>query len=112
MENNLKKRVMLKIYVEFFKQTVIERSEYIMLAFFAFSMLAFVSIMDVVHNMPKDDISNTFNFFVAAVKDTEWFIKAVVAYTLIWSVLHISKFVYRSVSKYRRFGFGKIRMPA
>jgi hypothetical protein len=112
MANDLKKRVMTRVYIQFFKNTVIENGEYILLAFLFVSMLAFVSIMDVLHNMPKDNLSHTFGFLTAAVKNTEWFIKAVLAYVIIWSSVYVSKFAYKNIRKYGRFGLEKMRILA
>ncbi len=102
MESNLKKRVMLHIYVHFAKDAFLGHKGYFILLVFVVSSFVFVSIGDVLRNLPKDNLSHTFNFLIVAVRDTEWFMQAVLASAAIWLGTVTSKTAFKNLQKFRK----------
>lgn len=113
MKNNLKNRVMIRIYIEYFKNITLQYMEYILPGAFLLALFASVSVQNVLNNMPKDNINNTFNFFYIAVRDTEWAIQGVLALVAVWACFVASKFAYRIAFKkidfIKHFGMLRIR---
>jgi hypothetical protein len=84
MNNNpsLKRRIMAHIYFEYTKNAFLEYPDYFMFALFVATTFALVSISDVfvnITNVPRDHLSNFFNFAFIALRDTSWIIQALIA---------------------------------
>ena len=90
---------MARIYMEFVKSAIICRIEYILPGAFLLALFASISIQNIVNNMPKDNMSHTFNFLFVAVRDTEWAIQGVVALLTVWACFTIFRFVYKLLWK-------------
>jgi len=102
MENNLKKRVMWRIYVLFTKDVIFEHKGYFILSALVVYSFIFVSIKDVMVNTPKDDLTHTFNYLMVALRDTEWIMQAMLAGAVIWIGVAISKSIYKNLQKFRK----------
>lgn len=70
---------MSRIYFEYTKNVLLEYPDYFMFALFVGVSFIFVSIRDVLINLPKDSFPNAFRFLVAAVRETSWFLQALIA---------------------------------
>ena len=86
---------MVRIYMEFVKSAIIRHIEYILPGAFLLVLLASVSIQNIMNNMPKDNVSNSFNFFFVAMRDTEWAVQGVVAALAIWVCFSGARFAYK-----------------
>ena len=109
MKNNLKQRVMFKIYIEYVKNVFIQNIAYLPLLVFLFDLFVFVSIRDVLKNMPRDNFSQTFNFLFVAIRDTGWLLKILIGYFLVWGAIHLAKLAYKNMNKNRFLGLLKVR---
>lgn len=79
MKSSLKTRVMARIYLEYTKNLVAEYPDYLMFLFFMTAAFAFVSVRNVLENIPKNNFIGAVNFFIVAVKNTSWVLKALIA---------------------------------
>jgi hypothetical protein len=61
----------------------------------------FVSMKDVLENIPKDSLVSAFNFFVSAIKNTTWIIQALIAGFLVRVSVASSLSVYRNAKNLR-----------
>jgi len=94
---NLKRRVMARIYVEYAKNILLDYPDYFMLLVFIVTAFILVSIHDVVNNLPKNDLSSAFNFFVDALQKTSWIIQVMIAGFLVRVIVISSKLTYRNI---------------
>jgi hypothetical protein len=94
---NLKKRVMARIYVEYAKNILLGYPDYFMLLVFMVSTFMLVSIHDVLNNIPKNNLSGDFNFFVVALQNTSWIIQALIIGFLIRVVIAGSRLTYKNI---------------
>lgn len=94
---NLKRRVMARIYLLYLKSAFMKYPDYFMFGVFVIVSIVVVSYRDVLINMPKDNLPNTFNFFWAALWKTSWIIQALIAGFLIRVVVAGSKSTYRNI---------------
>jgi len=97
MNNNLKRRVMARIYFEYTKNVLFEYPDYFMFVLFVSISFMMVSISDVISNMPKDDLSSFFNFFKVAVIHTNWIMQALIVGFLVRTVAIGFKFANKKV---------------
>ncbi len=95
--NSLKRRVMARIYLEYTKNLITEYPDYVMFLLFMVASFAFVSVRNVLANLPKDSLASTFIFFVSALKNTTWVIQVLI----IGFLTRVA--AASSVSAYRRF---------
>jgi len=97
MNNSLKRRIMARIYFEYTKNTFREYPDYFMFALFVAVVFTFVSLHDVLNNLPKDNFPGAFNFLVVAVRDTSWFIQIMIAGFLIRVAITGYKLIHKNV---------------
>jgi len=97
MSNNLKRRIMARIYFEYIKNIFLEYSDYFMFALFLVISFMLISIQDVLVNIPKDNFSNIFNFFIVALRNTSWVIQALIAGFIIRITIAGSKLTYKNM---------------
>jgi hypothetical protein len=97
MNNSLRRRVMARIYLEYTKNIFTEYPDYIMFFLFMAVSFTFVSVRNVLENIPKDNLINAFNFFVVAVKNTTWIIQALIAGFVARVSVAGAMLVYKSV---------------
>lgn len=113
MNNTLKGRVMRRIYLEYFKNIFINYADYILPLSFTGILFAFVSVPNVLINMPKDNIYNTLNFLLAAIRDTHTTVQLLLALMSIWSCVFLSrialKISWKKLDLLRGFGLLRIR---
>ena len=83
LELKLRRRVMLRIYLEYTKSLLVKYSDYFMGAIFLVSFFMMVSLKNVFTNMPKGDFGQIFNFLLLAFKDTDWLLQILLAGLLI-----------------------------
>jgi hypothetical protein len=103
MENSiLKRRVMIRIYIEYFKHLMYRHWERFLVALIAADILIFVSLKNVYVNMPKDSALNSANYLFSAVRDTEMFLQFALAYAVLRTIFSISKTAYRNIPKIGR----------
>ena len=88
---------MARIYFEYAKNTFWEYPDYFMFALFVATSFMFVSLRDVLINIPKDSFPHAFNFFVYAVENTNRIIQVLVAGFLIRVVVVCSRLAYKSI---------------
>jgi|GEM_PF-4219911 len=93
---NLKTRVMTRIYLRYIKNTFMERSDYFMFAIFVIVSYLLISIHDVLNNIPKNDMSSAFNFFLVAVRNTSWIIQVLIAGLFIRACTICAKLLYKN----------------
>lgn len=105
---NLKNRVMARIYMEFVKNAILRRIEYILPGAFLLALFASVSAQSIFHNMPKDRVANTFNFLVIAVRNTEWAIQLVFGATLLCFFYVIARLTYKNAAWFKHLNIFKL----
>ena len=88
---------MARVYFEYTKNTLLEYPDYFMFAFFVATIFMFVSIRDVLINIPKDSLPNLFNFLVAALRNTSWIIQALIVGFLLRVSIVGSRLIYKNV---------------
>lgn len=96
---NLKRRVMVRVYFEYTKGVLVNHPDYFMLGLFTVVSFFFVSIQDVLNNVPKDDIGSAFNFFVIAVRDTSRVLQILIVGFLVRLAVGGFLFVRRNIDK-------------
>jgi len=62
---------MSRIYIIYFKNLLVDNTAILILPVFATISYMCVSLHNVLHNIPKSDLSGTFNFTLSAIRDTE-----------------------------------------
>ena len=95
----LKKRVMARIYAEYVRNVFVEHPDYVMLVLFVMASLLFVSIRDVISNVPKDNLANAFNFFVAALRKTNLVMQILIAGLFVRAVAYGFIFAYKTIGQ-------------
>lgn len=95
----LKFRVMSRVYMEYVKNILVRRLDYILPGLFMAILFASVSIQSVFNNMPKDDVGHTFHFLYVAFVDTEWIIQGALGLIALWACFIASKFTYKVAFK-------------
>lgn len=103
MLNNLKNRIMVRVYVEFVKKIMLRRVDFILPGIFFLWLYMSVSVQSVFNNTPKDHFSHAFNYLFTAVRDTELFVQGVLAVLALWSFFIISKLTYRNIYLIKNF---------
>ena len=88
---------MTRIYAEYIKNVFMEYPDYFMFLFFIITSFALVSVHDVLNNIPKDNFSNVFNFFVVALQKTSWVMQVLIAGFLIRMIFVGSKLTYKNI---------------
>jgi hypothetical protein len=83
MNNNLslKRKIMARIYFEYTKNILFEYPDYFMFALFVVTSFTLVSVRDVFINLtsvPRDHLSNFYNFLFIAIKETNWIIQILI----------------------------------
>ena len=94
---NLKKRVMARIYVEYAKNILVGYPDYFMLLVFIITAFMLVSVHDVLNNVPKDNLSSAFNFFLYALQKTSWIIQALIVGFLARVIVAGSRLTYKNI---------------
>ncbi len=100
-----KRKVMTRIYFEYAKNVFFGYPDYFMSAVFLVTSFIFISLKDVLINLPKDTFSNFFSFFVVAIRDTNWIIQLLIAGFFVRVVIVGSKLTYRGI---KNINFGNI----
>jgi len=81
MNNSLKKRIMARIYVQYFKNILIDYPDYFMFGIFIIFSFVSISLYDVFVNtmsIIKTDFPSIFSFFYYAILNTSWIIQALI----------------------------------
>gem|GEM_PF-4764799 len=97
----MKSRIMRRIYIEYVKNLAWRRKETLLFFFFIGLSFMYVSVPSVLHNMPTDNPSHTFNFLESAVVKTEWFIQTIIA----------ALFISTAISGFRFIRNGQLKLP-
>lgn len=87
---------MARVYFEYTKNTFLAYPDYFMFAFFVATAFMFVSIRDVLTNIPKDSFPHVFNFLVIALRNTSWVIQTLIAGFFLRVAIIGSRFIYKS----------------
>ncbi|MFH0804501.1 MAG: hypothetical protein V1896_02785 [Candidatus Zambryskibacteria bacterium] len=95
---NLKKRVMARIYIEYTRRFLWEHPDYLMFALFLAASFMLISIHDVLNNVPKDNLSGFFNFFVVAIRNTSLVIQILIAGFLARVVIGGGILAYKNIN--------------
>ena len=109
MNIELQTRVMRRIYIIYGKNFVMKNAEYALPLAFAFWLFSFVSIQNVVQNLPKDNLEGALNFILAAVENTEAVSQIILAAVFAWSIVSLSRFTYRNTSFIKNINFLRLR---
>jgi hypothetical protein len=78
MNNNLKRRIMARVYLQYTKNTFLEYPDYFMFSLFLVTSFILVSIRDVLINIPKDSLPHVFSFLIVALKNTSLVIQILI----------------------------------
>ena|SRR3989344_7080553 len=78
MNNNLKRRIMVRVYLEYAKNILISYPDYFMLGFFVIISFISISFQNVLTNIPKNGLMPAFNFLVIAIRNTNWIIQTLI----------------------------------
>lgn len=105
---NLKRRVMARVYLEYTKNILVNNPDYFMLAIFIIVSLTSVSIFDVFRNLPKDNFSSAFNFFIAAILSTSWIIQILIAGFFVRVIVSGTRMTYRNLNIKNRFFYSNV----
>lgn len=90
---------MIRVYFEYTKGVLVNHPDYFMFGFFIIVSFFFVSIHDVLNNVPKNDIGSAFNFFVIALRDTSWILQILIAGFLVRLAIGGLLFVRKNTGK-------------
>ena len=91
MENNLKRRVMSRIYIIYFKNLLVDKIAILILPIFATVSYMCVSLNNVLNNIPIDDLSGTFSFVLYAIRETELAMQIMFVAILVWLIIWSAK---------------------
>src|SRR5688572_16725776 len=69
--SSLRRRVMLRIYVEYWKSSILAHREYVLPTVFFLFLLSLLSIGDIISNLSHVQPGSLFNFALLAAKNTE-----------------------------------------
>lgn len=95
---DLRKRVMARIYAEYLKSALVEYQDYFMFLLFMIFFFTMVSVHNVWENIPKDNVVNTFNFLVVALKNTSWIIQVLIAGFFVRIAISGIKLTYKNIN--------------
>ena len=101
MNSNLKRRVLVRIYLEYAKNTFLDYPDYFMFGLFVVTSFTLVSVRDVlinISNLPITDLSYDFNFFMVALLNTSLIIQVLIAGFFVRTILISIKFGYKNIS--------------
>jgi len=96
MNNNLKRRIMARIYLEYTKNSFLEYPDYFMFALFVVTSFTLISVRNVLINIPKDNFPDAFNFFIAALKGTSLVIQVLIVGFFVRVIIGSAMLVYRN----------------
>lgn len=99
---------MNRIYLEYAKNITLSNLGYIIPSMFLVVLFMSISIQNIFSNMPKDSVSGLFNFFIVAIKDTEWVIQLTVVVIALYGSAALLKFAYKNVESIKSFLPGKL----
>jgi len=88
---------MVRVYLEYTKNIFVACSDYFMLGVFVIISFMFVSVQNVLINIPKDGLVPAFNFLVIAIRDTDWVIQALIAGFLIRTAFIGIKLAHKNI---------------
>ena len=109
MEYKLRQRVMRRIYILYGKNFAMQYGEFILpIAFFA-GLFAFASVQNIFNNMPKDNLPHAFNFFIVAVRDTEWVLQILLLGVAVWALANVSRFALRRLNSLKNINLLRLR---
>ena len=95
MNSNLKRKVMLRIYAEFWKQSAIRNLQYIAPIALFFSLLTFVSIGDILVNLSSaKNLEAIYGFVIVALRDTELAVQITLGALLLSLLVPIARRVF------------------
>ena len=92
-----RRKVMTHIYFEYTKNMFLGYPDYFMSVIFLVTSFMFVSLHDVITNIPKDTFSGMFNFFVMAIRNTYLILQILIAGIVVRVAIAGSKLIYRSM---------------
>lgn len=67
---------MTRVYMEYAKDILLGYPDYFMLLVFMVAFFTLNSIGHILTNIPKDNLTEVFNFLVSALEKTDWIIQA------------------------------------
>lgn len=76
MKNELKNKVMLRIYIRYIRGVVINNAEYFTPVVIVTTLAFFVSIPDIISNTPKTGIMESSKYLASAAGGTEILVKS------------------------------------
>jgi len=93
---DLKKRIMTRVYLEYTKNMVLGHFDYFMLGIFIIVSVMFISIQDVLNNIPRDSFSSVFSFFMVALRNTSVIIQILIAGFFVRAIIASAKLAYKN----------------
>lgn len=87
---------MARVYLGYTKNVLLEHFDYFMLGIFIIVSVMFVSIQDVLNNIPKDSFLSAFNFFLVAIRNTSLIVQALVAGFFIRTIVASIRLAYKN----------------
>jgi hypothetical protein len=99
--NNLKKRVMSRIYLRYAKNIFLEYPDFFMFCLFVVTSFTLVSVRSVLINigkMPITVLHYDFNFFVVALLNTSWIIQLLIIGFFIRTIAAGIRLAYKNLS--------------
>lgn len=100
---------MARIYIQYFRNIMLQRMEYILSGAFLLSLFASVSVINIFNNMPKDNIEHAFSFLMIALKNTEWMVQAILVAIGLWLSIRAYRFAYKNIDSLKNFNLLKLR---
>ncbi len=88
---------MLRVYLIYAKNLFVERFDYFMVGVFIVISLVMVSVQDVVHNIPKDNWSSFFIFFISAIKNTSLVMQVFIAGFVLRALISSVRLTYKNI---------------
>jgi hypothetical protein len=100
MNNNLKRKIMARIYLEYAKNVFWAYPDYFMFGLFMVVSFTLISVHNVLINMssiPLTNLSYAFNFFVVALLNTSWIIQVLILGFFIRTAVAGIRFGYKNL---------------
>lgn len=101
--SNLKRRVMIRVYVEYVKDAFMRYPDYFMFLLFVITSLMLVSMHDVFNNIPKNNLSSAFNFFLVALRETSLIIQILIAGFFVRTIVASIMLAYKNIGSSKWF---------
>lgn len=106
MDDNLKRRVLARVYLEYAKNIFLEYPDYFMFSLFvvtSFTLISVHSVLINISNIPKYDLPYAFNFFMVALLNTKWIIQLLIVGFFVRVIVSGIRFGYKNIYSKRWF---------